>query len=602
MIKNFLVERGDPITAHVRESLPDTFTNPFSYSPHPLCVEAMEQVCRFISSNRKIASLGLLREGKMFGVLVAESPSGELGYLAAYSGVLDYLEDGCNFFVPPVYDLTSTESFFPAEEAEITDLNDYIRDLYHDSFAQGVLERMEEIRSCYKAEIGRLQEIYEEGKKRRDALRARGVEGEELAALLRESQFQKGEIKRAVKRMNEELEPYVQENAAYERALEKAKKERKEKSAALQRKIFDHFSFLNARGEERSLLNIFGGVVPPAGAGECAAPRLLQYAYLNGYHPIAMGEFWYGGDKLGRREGEFYPSCKGKCGPILGHMLQGLKVDPVAFHSSYGCDPLPDDSLLNIIYEDECLLAVDKPAGILSVPGKDPSERCVQQLLDGMKRLPGDSAASGGDSAAPGNDFPARSFDAALGSDFWVVHRLDMHTSGVLLLAKNEEVYKLLQRQFLSRDVEKCYLAVLDGVVGTEDSGSGVVWKGVGAGEISLPLMADYENRPLQCVDFERGKPAFTRFETVRVAGGKSFVKFWPVTGRTHQLRVHAAHPLGLNTPIEGDLLYGKLSGRLMLHAHTVKFVHPVTGAAMELVAPIPSQMQPDLWMHGGAQ
>ena len=602
MIKNFLVEKGDLITAQVRESLPDTFTNPFSYSPHPLCVEAMEQVCKYISSNRKIASLGLLREGKMFGVLVAESPSGELGYLAAYSGVLDYLEDGCNFFVPPVYDLTSSESFFPAEEAEITDLNDYIRDLYHDSFAQGVLERIEEIRSCYKAEIGRLQEIYEEGKKRRDALRACGVEGDELAALLRESQFQKGEIKRALKRMKEELEPYERENAAYERGLEKAKKERKEKSAALQRKIFDHFSFLNARGEERSLLNIFGGVVPPAGAGECAAPRLLQYAFLNGYHPIAMGEFWYGGDKLGRREGEFYPSCKGKCGPILGHMLQGLKVDTVAFHSSYGCDPLPDDSFLNIIYEDEYLLAVDKPAGILSVPGKDPSERCVQQLLDGMKRLHGDSSAPGGDSAAPGNDFPARSFGAAPGSDFWVVHRLDMHTSGVLLLAKNEEVYKLLQRQLLSRGVEKCYMAVLDGVVGTEGSGSGVVWKGVGAGEISLPLMADYENRPLQCVDFERGKPAFTRFETVRVAGGKSFVKFWPVTGRTHQLRVHAAHPLGLNTPIEGDLLYGKLSGRLMLHAHIVKFVHPVTGAAMELVAPIPSQMQPDLWTHGGAQ
>ncbi len=582
MIKNFLVEKGDPITAQVRECLPDSFTNPFSYSPHPLCMEAMEQVCKYISSNRKIASLGLLREGKMFGVLVAESPAGELGYLAAYSGVLDYLEDGCNFFVPPVYDLTSSESFFPAEEAEITDLNDYIRDLYHDSFAQGVLERIEEIRSCYKAEIGRLQEIYEEGKKRRDALRACGVEGDELAALLRESQFQKGEIKRALKRMKEELEPYERENAAYERGLEKAKKERKEKSAALQRKIFDHFSFLNARGEERSLLNIFGGVVPPAGAGECAAPRLLQYAFLNGYHPIAMGEFWYGGDKLGRREGEFYPSCKGKCGPILGHMLQGLKVDSVAFHSSYGCDPLPDDSFLNIIYEDEYLLAVDKPAGILSVPGKDPSERCVQQLLDGMKRLPGDSAAPG--------------------SDFWVVHRLDMHTSGVLLLAKNEEVYKLLQRQFLSRGVEKCYVAVLDGVVGTEGSGSGVVWKGVGAGEISLPLMADYENRPLQCVDFERGKPAFTRFDTVRVAEGKTFVKFWPVTGRTHQLRVHAAHPLGLNTPIEGDLLYGRLSGRLMLHAHTVKFVHPVTGAAMELVAPIPPQMQPDLWPHGGAQ
>ena len=559
MIKNFLLENGTPIVGEMREGLPDTFTNPFSYSPHPLCVEAMEEVCRYISSNSKISSLGLLREGKMFGVLVAESPSGELGYLAAYSGVLDYMQ-GESFFVPPVYDLTSSESFFPAEEAEITNLNDYIRDLCHDSFAQGVLERMQEIRERYGIEIEKLQKAYDEGKLRRDALRSSGVQGDELAALLKESQFQKGEIRRAVKRMKEELEPYERENAAYERALESAKRERKEKSAILQRKIFDHFSFLNARGEERSLLSIFGGVVPPAGAGECAAPRLLQYAYLNGYHPIAMGEFWYGGEKLGRRQGEFYPSCKGKCAPILGHMLQGLKVDPVAFHSSYGCDPIPCDSSL-IIYEDEFLVAVNKPAGVLSVPGRDSSEMCVQKLLKGE--------------------------GAATESGFWVVHRLDMHTSGVLLLAKNEVVYKLLQRQFLSRDVEKCYVAVLDGELPS------------GAGEISLPMRADYENRPLQCVDFESGKPAFTRYEVVSVANGKSFVKFYPVTGRTHQLRVHAAHPQGLNTPIEGDLLYGKLSGRLMLHAHKIRFVHPVTGAAMELVAPIPPQMQPQMWIHG---
>ena len=229
MIKNFLLENGTPIVGEMREGLPDTFTNPFSYSPHPLCVEAMEEVCRYISSNSKISSLGLLREGKMFGVLVAESPSGELGYLAAYSGVLDYLQGEC-FFVPPVYDLTSSESFFPAEEAEITNLNDYIRDLYHDSFAQGVLERMQEIRERYGIEIEKLQKAYDEGKLRRDVLRSSGVQGDELAALLKESQFQKGEIRRAVKRMKEELEPYERENAAYERALESAKRERKEKS------------------------------------------------------------------------------------------------------------------------------------------------------------------------------------------------------------------------------------------------------------------------------------------------------------------------------------------------------------------------------------
>ncbi len=623
MIKNFLTNRrGTPITPELRESLPDTFTNPFSYSPHPLCREAMMDVCSYLDSNSKISKLGLLGDGKMFGVLVAESPEGRLGYLAAYSGVLDYLtvpspldiELGIGrveepFFVPPVYDLTSQESFFPEEEREITSLNDYINDLVHDSFAQGVSERMEEIREAYKVEIDSLQQKYDEGKAKRDALREAGAEGAELEALIKESQFQKGEIRRATKRMKEELEPYEQEWNGHLQALESARKERREKSAALQKKIFDHFSFLNARGEERSLLKIFGDVVPPAGAGECAAPRLLQYAYLHGYKPIAMGEFWYGTEKLGRRNWEFYPSCKGKCGPILRHMLQGLKVDSTSFHTSYGCDPLPDKYTPEIIYEDEYLLAVNKPAGLLSVPGKDAAEKNMLQLL-GTSGVSQDNVGGGT-------------------GGLTVVHRLDMHTSGILLFAKNEEVYKMLQRQFLQRKVEKCYLAVLDGEVSHSRSGSGVIWDsdapslpeggdlrdggaltgdgalvGGGAleggdslagwvhysgakGTISLPLAADYENRPLQCVDYCGGKLAITKFEVVSVAGGKSFVKFYPVTGRTHQLRVHAAHADGLNIPIEGDLLYGRLSQRLMLHAHTLKFEHPVLGA-MELVAPIP--------------
>lgn len=621
MIKNFLTNRrGTPITPELRESLPDTFTNPFSYSPHPLCREAMMDVCSYLDSNSKISKLGLLGDGKMFGVLVAESPEGELGYLAAYSGVLDYLtvpspldmELGIGrveepFFVPPVYDLTSQESFFPEEEREITSLNDYINDLVHDSFAQGVSERMEEIREAYKAEIDSLQQKYDEGKAKRNALREAGAEGAELEALIKESQFQKGEIRRATKRMKEELEPYELEWDGHLQALESARKERREKSAALQKKIFDHFSFLNARGEERSLLKIFGDVVPPAGAGECAAPRLLQYAYLHGYKPIAMGEFWYGTEKLGRRNWEFYPSCKGKCGPILRHMLQGLKVDSTSFHTSYGCDPLPDKYTPEIIYEDEYLLAVNKPAGLLSVPGKDAAEKNMLQLLE--------AAGVSQDNAGGGT------------GGLTVVHRLDMHTSGILLFAKNEEVYKMLQRQFLQRKVEKCYLAVLDGEVSPSRSGSGVIWDsdtptlpedcafvGGGAleggdslagwmhssgakGTISLPLAADYENRPLQCVDYKNGKQAITRFEVVSVAGGKSFVKFYPVTGRTHQLRVHAAHADGLNTPIEGDLLYGRLSQRLMLHAHTLKFEHPVLGA-MELVAPIPPNLPFPPQMH----
>ena len=624
MIKNFLTNRrGTPITPELRESLPDTFTNPFSYSPHPLCREAMMDVCSYLDSNSRISKLGLLGEGKMFGVLVAESPEGELGYLAAYSGVLDYLtvpspldmELGIGrveepFFVPPVYDLTSQESFFPEEEREITSLNDYINDLVHDSFAQGVSERMEEIREAYKAEIDSLQQKYDEGKAKRDALRVAGAEGAELEALIKESQFQKGEIRRAAKRMKEELEPYELEWNGHLQALESARKERREKSAALQKKIFDHFSFLNARGEERSLLKIFGDVVPPAGAGECAAPRLLQYAYLHGYKPIAMGEFWYGTEKLGRRNWEFYPSCKGKCGPILRHMLQGLKVDSTSFHTSYGCDPLPDKYTPEIIYEDEYLLAVNKPAGVLSVPGKDAAEKNMLQLLEASAAAGSGSGLAAVSAAGSGLAAVSASQDKEEdgGGGLTVVHRLDMHTSGILLFAKNEEVYKMLQRQFLQRKVEKCYLAVLDGEVSPLRSGSGVIWdsdapslseggNASASGTISLPLAADYENRPLQCVDYCGGKLAITKFEVVSVAGGKSFVKFYPVTGRTHQLRVHAAHADGLNTPIEGDLLYGRLSQRLMLHAHTLKFEHPVLGA-MELVAPIPPNLPFPPQMH----
>lgn len=593
MIKNFLIDRrGTPITPQLRESLPDTFTNPFSYSPHPLCQEAMMEVCSYLNTNRRISALGLLREGKMFGVLVAQSQQGELGYLAAYSGVLDYLpcsssqetatggaQESKSFFVPPVYDLTSSESFFPDQEREITNLNEYIDDLVHDSFAQGVCERIEEIKQAYKAELDALQQKYQEGKAKRDALRRAGAKGDDLEKLVKESQFQKGEIRRAAIRMKEELEPYESEWKAYQESLERARKERREKSAALQKKIFDHFSFLNARGERKSLLNIFGDVVPPAGAGECAAPRLLQYAYLHGYKPIAMGEFWYGTDKLGRRNFEFYPSCNGKCGPILQHMLQGLKVDPHNFHSLYGCDSLPDNYLPEIIYEDDYLLAVNKPAGVLSVPGKDTSEPHILQYLEKTDTL-----------ANPIQECHKRQQkceEVEGRKQLHPVHRLDMHTSGLLLFAKDMDTYKFLQQQFAQRKVTKCYKTIVDGVVSPATTGSGVIWKGDSEGVISLPLAQDYYNRPLQCVDYENGKPAHTIFRITGVKGDKTYVDFYPVTGRTHQLRVHSAHKEGLNAPIEGDLLYGRLSGRLMLHATSITFTHP-QGNEISLEIPCP--------------
>ena len=428
--------------------------------------------------------------------------------------------------------------------------------------------------------------------------------GEILARMVRESQFQKAEIKRAEKRMREALEPLRGRLAGILNEIEGMKEFRKVKSAALQGEIFRHFVFFNARGEKKDLLEIFKdyysgeAVLPPGGAGECAAPKLLQYAYLHGMRPVAMGEFWYGDSPKGeiRHHGEFYPSCKGKCAPILGFMLQGLDVDEAGVHSSYG-----QAGSLEILYSDEHILAVNKPAGVLSVPGKDsaalyPVSECTCTRSSGVP-VPGDRVTTQ-DSLSQGIDvFKLLSFSECSAEEkLYVVHRLDMHTSGVLLLARSEEVYKELQRQFAAREVEKVYYAVLEGEVTESGCGSAISWDaGAGSGSvvgrggiISLPLLPDYNNRPAQIVDLEQGKEAVTRFRILKIENGRTYVEFRPVTGRTHQLRVHSAHRYGLNAPIVGDLLYGTPAERLMLHAYSVKFRHPVLGTPVEIVSPVP--------------
>lgn len=577
-MKNFLIEEADFPTPELQGSLPQYFTNPFSYEPHPLCVKAAHCVEAKLYSVPGKALESFWKEGKMFGVLVAESSEGRIGYLAAHSGAIGH-ELLKSFFVPPVYDLLSPDSFFPDEEHEISMINELILALQSDREFHNFIEGTIQVKEYHHAEIERLKDIYLKGKiereklresvgKEKEMLQARlqtGLEGfeeeleirralEELEATLgrivRESQFQKGEIRRAEKRMKEELGERLEMEQGTYRRIEELKQLRKQKSIALQKKIFSHFSFLNAYGEQKSLLDIFGNNVPPAGAGECAAPRLLQYAYQHGYRPIAMGEFWFGGTNPSRLrvDGKFYPSCKEKCGPILGFMLQGLKVNPENFHTGYGCEPSLAVNGVEVLYEDETILAVNKPAGILSVPGKDSSEHHLAEFLDCCQ------------------------------PDWRPVHRLDMHTSGVLLLAKDESAYKALQKQFLHRGVEKVYHAVLDGEVSPGTSGDCVVWTSDVTGEISIPLSPDHINRPLQMADFEGGKPAFTKFRILRREKGRTYIEFNPVTGRTHQLRVHSAHRRGLGAPIVGDLLYGRIASRLMLHASSVKFVRPDGG------------------------
>ena len=366
----------------------------------------------------------------------------------------------------------------------------------------------------------------------------------ELQAESRRDHFLLKDLK---KQINATLIPLQDALEQEQLVLEGLKEQRRRKSAALQEQIFERFTFLNAWGEEKSLGAVFSASAlnpPPAGAGECAAPKLLQYAYRSGLQPVAMAEFWWGESPVGeiREHGNYYPACRGKCEPILGHMLQGLQVD---------ANPVlnPTTHLeLPVVYEDEFLLLVNKPAGLLSVPGKSDLDSVWLRIR--------------------------RQYPQATGP--LIVHRLDMATSGLLLLAKDMETYKDLQQQFLKRRVHKRYVALLDGLLSAN------------SGIIDLPLRVDLDDRPRQMVCYEHGKPARTRWETIAQVKEQTRVHFYPITGRTHQLRVHAAHNQGLHTPILGDDLYGTAGERLCLHAESLRFTHPQTGTEMTFEVPAP--------------
>ena len=514
---------------------PVRFNNPFYYSPHRLCVMAADEVRSFLLADEALAADAA--RGKMFGVLVVRDGDGGLGYLAAFSGLLA----GCNNvagFVPPVFDFLSPDGYFKQEEARISALNRKIKETECCEEYIAAVAAVADMKRAMEQQLAAMREEMRQSKQRRSELRAAGVlAADEEAALVRESQFQKAELKRVAAKWQQQVLECEAAVVPFKEAVVAMKEERKRRSAALQRWLFEQFKVSNGNGCEKSLLDIFAahsGIIPPGGAGECAAPKLLQYAYRNALTPIAVAEFWVGESPAGevRRDGCFYGACKSKCEPILGFMLQGLDVEENALEKG------GDINCINIVYEDEYLVVVDKPSGVLSVPGIMGGTSVQQWLRDTMRS-----------------------------NDIYVAHRLDMATSGLLVAAKSMDVYKELQRQFAGRKVEKRYTAILDGMPAKSE------------GVIELPLAADYDNRPRQKVDHVNGKPAETRYRvvgTVELGGRRcAVVCFEPITGRTHQLRVHAAHKDGLDCPIAGDALYGTVGERLMLHASRITFVHP---------------------------
>lgn len=527
-----------------RSDLPDQFTYPFHYTPHPLCIVAVQEVQALLAT--KAEWKNELDKGKMFGVLVVETRHGEIGYLAAFSGNLAH-SNMHTFFVPPVYDLLQPDGFFKIEEEQISQINHQIKAIETNGEYLALQQALQTLSTHAIAEITHAKQTYKAAKQKREQLRSTEQDEAELAAMVKESQYQKAEIKRLEKRLKEEIASIEQKLATFTSQIEALKHERKTRSARLQMQLFDQFQLLNANGETKGLCAIFESTAqktPPAGAAECAGPKLLQYAYLNGMKPLAMAEFWWGDSPKTeiRKHGFYYPACKGKCEPILGHMLKGLDVE---------ANPLLKDSetfIPEIIFEDEWIVAVNKPAGMLSVPGK------TEQI----------SLFS----------WATQTYPEATGP--LIVHRLDMATSGILLIAKTKEVHKTLQAQFAGRNVIKRYTAILDGAISLQ------------TGIINLPICLDPVDRPRQMVNHEFGKNAVTKYEVLSCENNSTRIAFYPITGRTHQLRVHAAHVEGLNTPIKGDELYGKKSDRLYLHAEYLEFTHPITQQRIALEAKAP--------------
>ena len=501
--------------------LPRLFTYPFHYTPHPLCVMAAGEVQAYI--NKQTRWKEELDKGKMFGVLIVRTSNGQTGYLAAFSGNLCG-SNSHSFFVPPVYDLLKPDGFFKIEEEQISAINHQIGQLQNCDRYLELQQKMERETASSQQALSEARKVLKAAKERREQRRLHRPNENEQVAMIRESQYQKAEFKRLERYWKEQISEIKTELESFSSQIEALKAERRNRSAALQQKLFQQFNFLNAKGETKNLCAIFEETVqktPPAGAGECAAPKLLQYAYLSGLSPIAMAEFWWGESPKTeiRHHGYYYPSCRGKCEPILRHMLQGLNVEPAPSERYSLSQNMPE-----ILFEDQWLLVLHKPEGVLSVPGKS-EEQSIYSLL--RARYP--------EATGP-----------------LVVHRLDMATSGLLLAAKTQEVHRHLQAQFENRSIKKRYIALLDGILPEEE------------GVIDLPICPDYLDRPRQMVNEELGKTAITRYQVMDRKNGQTRIAFFPLTGRTHQLRVHAAHPLGLNCPIVGDELYGRKAERLI--------------------------------------
>ena len=548
-------------------ALPQRFTFPFYYEPHPLCVIAANELQRHLETqNDWQHNFGLTGEltgaiGKMFGVLLVQDPQGEVGYLSAFSGKLAE-QNHWPRFVPPVFDMLAKDNFFHAENLQINQINEQLLAVENHPDIPRLLSELNAEQAQAQAKLAAHRQVMIDGRQSRKAQRhqlavqwAANPTDETLrenavteANLSQESINEKNQLRDIKHYWDERIHAISQALTQLTDKRDALRQQRKQLSAALQQKLFEQYRFLNIRGAEKSLNGIFNGTVeltPPAGSGECAAPKLLHYAFKHGLKPLAIAEFWWGAPPKSeiRQHKQFYPACLRKCQPILGHMLDGLVVDdnPLLTNPAKG-------KTLSILYQDEAMAIVNKPAEFLSVPGKEIEDSVYSRMQ--------------------------QTFPNATGP--LIVHRLDMSTSGLMVIALTKDAHKQLQKQFIQRTVTKRYVALLAGIpTAMADKQA--------AGQISLPLRGDLDDRPRQLVCHEFGKTAQTHWELSHIdeMARTARVYLFPKTGRTHQLRVHCAHSEGLNTPIVGDDLYGTRANRLHLHADLLMLQHPVTREQM---------------------
>lgn len=529
--------------------VPERFTFPFYYDPHPLSIIAATELQCYLQTQTYLDhNFGLEAEqrgpaiGKMFGVLVVQDNEGKLGYLSAFSGKLAG-SNNHDRFVPPVFDMLIEDSFFIKEQQIINTINLQVKKIESGDIYQNLKQDLERSNTLSVQEIADLKKQLKVNKADRKKLR------EEQKKILSEeaySYFEEDLIKQSLRdkhllnvlsnkwaKLSGEIRSSIEKTEA---EIETLKNERRERSAVLQKQLFEQYEFLNKDGHKKSLQAIFSDTVfgkPPSAAGECATPKLLQYAFLNGYKPLAMAEFWWGASPKSeiRKHKQFYPACTGKCKPILKHMLEGIPLEENPLLKNPG-----ENLQITIIYEDDTFVVINKPAELLSVPGINIRDSVYTRLQSKFVNI-----------------------------EPLMIHRLDMSTSGLLVVAKTKEAHKHIQRQFIKRTVNKRYTALLSKVMALSE------------GEITLPLRGDLHNRPRQLVCFESGKKSITRWKVIKTNETTTKVHFWPLTGRTHQLRVHSAHEQGLNAPIVGDDLYGTVSDRLYLQAAYLEFTHPIS-------------------------